>query len=92
MLIRLLTCCTTKEKRQLRKYLALPRLERDAEQTAFVMERMYHYDCLDYGRKAARNLAGAAIKEFYSLMGHFPETAEKMFIENMIFYMINRDK
>ena len=92
MLIHLLNCSTPKEKAKLKKYLSLPRPERSPEQTSFVMERMRHYECLEYGKKIAQNLTGAALKEFYTLMGHLPETAEKKFMENMIFYMINRDK
>jgi geranylgeranyl diphosphate synthase, type II len=92
MLIHLLNQCTPRERKQLKHYLSVPRSARNPEQTAYVMERMLFYGCLEYGRKAARNLAGAALKEFYTLMGHLPDTPEKKFIVNMIFYMINRDK
>ncbi len=92
MLIHLLNSCSPRERKELKHYLSLPRAGRNAEQTSYVMKRMLHYDCLQYGRKSARNLAGAALKEFYTLMGHLPDTPEKKFISNMIFYMINRDR
>lgn len=92
MLIHLLNACNKKERTALRKYLQLPRSKRTNEKMQCVLDLMLKYDCLEYGRKAAKNLAGAALKEFYSLFGAFPETDEKHFIENMILYMINRDK
>jgi geranylgeranyl diphosphate synthase type II len=92
MLIHLLNACSTKEGNELKKYLLLPRLKRSPEKLQYVMELMTKYDCFNYGRNAARNLAGAALKEFYTLFGALPDTEEKQFIENMILYMINRDK
>jgi geranylgeranyl diphosphate synthase type II len=92
MLIHLFNSCTPREKQWIKKYLAKPRLKRFPEETARVMKLMVKYNCLEYGRNAAKNLAGAALKEFYSLFGSFPESEDKSFLENMILYMIYRDK
>jgi geranylgeranyl diphosphate synthase, type II len=92
MLIHLLNSCTRREKKQLENYLQMQRNQRTPERTAQVMEWMYRYDCINYGKNAAKNLAGAALKEFYSVFGSLPDSEEKQFIENMILYMINRDK
>jgi geranylgeranyl diphosphate synthase type II len=92
MLIHLLNKCNCKEKKAMEAYLALPRSKRTPEKTALVMEWMYKYDCFNYGKIAARNLTGAALKEFYSIFGGLPDTEEKQFLENMILYMIDRDK
>ncbi|MGZ8538414.1 MAG: polyprenyl synthetase family protein [Flavisolibacter sp.] len=92
MLIHLLNTCNSKEKKEMEKYLLLPRAKRTAEKTALVMDWMLKYDCLTYGKNAAKNLAGAALKEFYTIFGGFPDIEEKQFLENMILYMINRDK
>ena len=92
MLIHLLNKCNRKEKKELEYFLQLPRNKRTPEKTALVMEWMNKYDCFEYGKKAAKNLAGAALKEFYSIFGGMADTEEKHFLENMILYMINRDK
>lgn len=92
MLIRLLNVCTKTEHKKLANYLNKPRKKRTREETNWVMERMYHYKCIEYGKAAAGNLAGAALKEFYSIFGGFPDSPEKQFLLNMILYMINRDK
>jgi geranylgeranyl diphosphate synthase type II len=92
MLIHLLNSCNRREKKQLENYLQMQRNQRTPESTAQVMEWMYRYDCINYGKNAAKNLAGAALKEFYSVFGSLPDSEEKQFIENMILYMINRDK
>jgi geranylgeranyl diphosphate synthase type II len=36
-------------------------------------------------------MAGAALKEFYSLFSGLPDSRDKKFIESIILYMINRD-
>jgi len=92
MLIHLMNSSSAEENEEIKNYLLLPRAERTPEKVQQIMDYMRKYDCLNYGRIAARNLAGAALKEFYTLFGAFPETEEKQFIENMIIYMINRDK
>lgn len=91
MIIHLLNNCNSKERKEMKQFLLLPRKERTPEKTALVMEWMYKYNCFDYGKNAAKNLAGAALKEFYTIFGGQPESEEKQFLENMILYMINRD-
>ncbi|MGN6511004.1 MAG: polyprenyl synthetase family protein [Chitinophaga sp.] len=91
MLIYLLNTCNRKEKRELEAYLAKKRALRAPDETEWVMRLMKKYDCIDYGRRNAQNLAGAALKEFYTTFGHLPDSEDKQFIESMILYMINRD-
>jgi geranylgeranyl diphosphate synthase type II len=91
MLIHLLNVCGKREKSRVKKFLSLPRLKRKPEDLQYVMDLMHKYDCLGYGKKAAQNLTGAALKEFYSIFSIFPDSEDKAFIENMILYMINRD-
>ncbi|RPD38314.1 polyprenyl synthetase family protein [Chitinophaga barathri] len=91
MLIYLLNTCNQKEKQKLETYLAKKRSLRMPDETEWVMKMMKKYDCIAYGRKNAQNLAGAALKEFYTVFGHMPESEDKQFIESMILYMINRD-
>jgi geranylgeranyl diphosphate synthase type II len=92
MLIYLLNSVNKKEKKFLRTYLNKPRIERSADETEYIMDLMRKYKSIEKGKVAAKNLAGAGLKEFYTLFSAFPETEEKAFLENMILYMINRDK
>jgi geranylgeranyl diphosphate synthase type II len=36
-------------------------------------------------------MAGAALKEFYTIFSKLPDSKDKKFIETMIIYMINRE-
>ena len=92
MLIYLLNSVNKSEKSFLKEYLGKKRKKRLVAETEYIMRLMKKYKSIEQGRNAAKNLAGAALKEFYSLFAAFPETEEKAFLENMILYMINRDK
>ncbi|MEO6818696.1 MAG: polyprenyl synthetase family protein, partial [Ginsengibacter sp.] len=92
MLIYLLNSANKKEKKFLHEYLGKARKLRTVDETEYVMKLMRKYGSIEKGKNAAKNLAGAALKEFYTLFSSFPETEEKAFLENMILYMITRDK
>lgn len=91
MLIHLLNSCSSGEKERLQHYLSRERKARTPRNVEWVMKMMVKYDCIAYGRKNAQNLAGAALKEFYTAFGHMPDSEDKQFIESMILYMIERD-
>jgi geranylgeranyl diphosphate synthase, type II len=91
MLIHLLNTCNEKEKERLIAYLAKNRADRNIPEMKWVMKMMYKYDCIEYGKNSAKNLAGAALKEFYTVFGDKQDTIDRQFIENMIMYMVNRD-
>ncbi len=91
MLIHLLNTCNGKEKERLTRYLAKNRADRTPPEMKWVMKMMDKYECIEYGKKSAKNLAGAALKEFYTVFGDRQDTIDRQFIENMILYMVNRD-
>ncbi|MFN2458144.1 MAG: polyprenyl synthetase family protein [Chitinophagaceae bacterium] len=91
MLIHLCNTCNQEEKQRLKKYLSKDRSKRTQAETKWVMRMINKYDCIEYGRKSAKNLAGAALKEFYTAFGEIPDSEDRQFIENMIMYMIDRD-
>jgi geranylgeranyl diphosphate synthase type II len=91
MLIHLMNTCSSTEKDRLQTYLSKKRNRRTPRETEWVMKMMRKYECIAYGRKNAQNLAGAALKEFYTAFAHMPDSKDKQFIESMILYMINRD-
>lgn len=92
MLIHLLRNCTPKESVRLRRFLALPRHSRTRSRVEWVYRRMLHYKSIDFARRAARQLAGAALLEALATFRNLPDSEEKQFILEMIFYVVNRDR
>jgi geranylgeranyl diphosphate synthase, type II len=91
MLIHLMQHCSAKELKQLTAFLAIPIKERDSKTAAWILQLMHHYKCITYAKNTARYMAGAALKEYYTLFSKLPDSRDKRFIESIILYMINRD-
>jgi geranylgeranyl diphosphate synthase type II len=91
MLIHALNQSSTKEKHRLRSFLATPRIRRSEQDVRWVYRLMSKYDCIEFARSAARQLAGAAMFEFYKAYGALPDSEDKRFLEQIVTYMIERD-
>jgi geranylgeranyl diphosphate synthase type II len=91
ILIHLLTTCDAQELERVRRFLAQPRLDRTARQIRGVYRLLDKYGSIDYARTAARQLAGAALREFFVAYREAPDSADKGFIEGIVLYMIERD-
>lgn len=91
MLIHALNESSEKEKPRLRQFLATPRLQRSPQDVRWVYRLMSKYDCIEFARSAARELAGAAIYEFHKAYGMLPDSEDKLFLEQIVMYMIDRD-
>lgn len=91
MLIHLLNHCSMQEKQQLRTFLGKSRRERTAQEVAWVFELMLIYNSIEYARSSSRQLAGAALREFFVAYGSVPDSPDKRFVQDIILYMIERD-
>jgi len=91
ILIHLLNACDSREREQLRTFLAQPRLERTSRQIRSVYRLLDKYASIDYARTAARQLAGAALHEFFVAYRDAPDSPDKSFIEAIVLYMVERD-
>jgi geranylgeranyl diphosphate synthase type II len=91
MLINLFQQCNKKELQSIQEFLAQPIKERSGDKAAWILNLMHHYDCINYSKNIAKYMAGAAIKEFYTIFSRLPDSEDKSFIESIILYMINRD-
>ena len=91
MLIHLLNSCDVNEKEWIGDFLSLPRNERNTRDVKKVYQLMIKYESFEYAKSCSRNLAGAALKEFYTVYGELPDTEDKKFIHNIVLYMIERD-
>ena len=48
------------------------------------------YDSIESARRSAYQLAGAALREYHVAYRGLPDSEDKRFMENIIFYMIER--
>lgn len=91
ILIHLLNNCTRKEREQLRHFLSKRRKERSLKDVKWVYRLITKYDCIEFARKSARQLAGAALREFFVAFGDAPDSEDKHFIFETILYSIERE-
>ncbi len=91
MLIHLLNSCNSDEKSWISDFLLLPRNERKTRDVEKVYQLMIKYDSFDHAKSCSRNLAGAALKEFYTAFGTQADSEDKKFIHNIVLYMIERE-
>jgi geranylgeranyl diphosphate synthase type II len=90
MLIRLLALADDEERTRLTRFLDLPRSARDDMGVAWVRERMDAYGCVDYARRVAHGLAGAAQAEYAKLYDDLPDSRDKRFIEALPVWVLER--
>jgi geranylgeranyl diphosphate synthase type II len=79
------------ENAQLAAILERPREQRTSADVAWIRELMAKYECIDYARRTANQLAGAALHEFALLSGGLPDSREKQFLEQMPAWVIERN-
>lgn len=91
VLIHTLNHASAREKVRIRRFLATARAERSPGDVAWVYELMHRYHSMEYARGCARQLAEAALDEFGVAYAGLPETPDKVFIHNIVLYMIERD-
>ena len=92
MLIHLLRNCAPKERRRLQYFLAQPRQQHAAIDTAWLYNLMLQQGSVEYARRAARQLAGAALLEGLAAFRGAPDSEDKRFVLEMILYVVNRDQ
>jgi geranylgeranyl diphosphate synthase type II len=91
VLIHLLNACDSRELGRLRRFLSKPRSDRTARQVRSVYRLLDKYGSIDYARSAARQLAGAALREFFVAYRDARDSEDKRFIEGVVLYMVERD-
>jgi geranylgeranyl diphosphate synthase type II len=91
MLIDLLKKCTRTEHMQIRSFLAETHNSDKEKKAGWILKLMHKYKSIEHSRSIAKYMAGAALKEFYSVFSRLPASKDKKFIEDLIIYMINRD-
>jgi geranylgeranyl diphosphate synthase type II len=80
ILLHLLREASDAERDRLTAFLRLTRLERSAEDVAWVRERMHARGSIEYARQVAHALAGAAQEEGARLYDGLPDSSDRRFI------------
>jgi geranylgeranyl diphosphate synthase type II len=91
MLIHVLNHSDPQDKEWLRTFLSRPRQQRTDEEVRRVYELMDKHGSIDAARSSARQLAGAALREYFVAYGDRPDTKDKEMIQSLVIYMIERD-
>lgn len=90
MLIRLLQVADADERARLAEFLGRPRGARTPVEVAWVRERMDAHGCLDYARRVAHGLAGAALHEHAAVYEGLPRSRDTEFIAGVVAWVIQR--
>jgi geranylgeranyl diphosphate synthase type II len=90
MLIRLLNLATPAQRKQLVAILKLPRQKRTREHVEWILELIEFYECVDYARRFAHGLAGAASHEYSVIYKDLPDSRDKQFIEGLVTWVFER--
>lgn len=91
MLIHLLGKCSKTEYNKIKEFLGSTENTGSEETAAWILKLMHSYGSLEHSRSIAKYMAGAALKEFYTIFSKLPDSKDKSIIEGLILYMINRD-
>jgi geranylgeranyl diphosphate synthase type II len=90
MLIRLFREADVDERSQLSHLMSLARDQRRLCDIVWIRKLMDKYGCVEYARRIAHGLAGAAQQEFVGLSAGLPDSRDKRFLEKMVTWVIER--
>ena len=91
MLIHVLNSASDEEHRRMKRFLEKPRANRSATDIRWIYRMMSKYGSVDYGRERAWELAEGAQAEFETAYAGAPPGDDRAFIEQIVFYMVQRD-
>lgn len=92
MLIKLLALCNLKERQALESYLGSPRSPRPSRELLWVRRLMDRYGAVEFARRTARQLAGAALMQAIVAFRTVPDSKARQFIFDLIMYVVKRTR
>lgn len=92
MLIRLLRVCSAEERRALERCLAKSPDGRTEGEVDWVLGMMRRYRTVEYAKRMARQLAGAALVEAMAAFRGTADSAAKWFVLEAVLYTVRRDR
>jgi geranylgeranyl diphosphate synthase, type II len=90
VLIRLLQLASQAERGRVRELLARPRQQKLAGEVRWLRERIDAYDCIEYARRVAHGLAGAALHEAERVLSVLHDSRDKRFLQALPVWMLER--
>jgi geranylgeranyl diphosphate synthase, type II len=90
MLIHVLSHASEPERARILRLLELPRAEKPSSEIEWLRDSMRRLDCVEYARRVAHALAGAALHEFAPAFGGAREGRDKRFIEALPYWVLER--
>jgi geranylgeranyl diphosphate synthase type II len=82
---------TPSEKERLRTFLGKPRGQRLEREVSWIYELLQRYGSIEYARRAAREFADAARREFDQAYAQATPGADLEFLRALVGYMLSRD-
>ena len=92
MVIHTLRESGARDRKRLLRYLATPRDDRKPRETAWVRSLLDTHGSLDYARRIAKGLAGAAIYEFDNAFASVAESRDRTFVRALLGWVLRRSK
>lgn len=92
MLIHLMSNCPAAHRKDLRMFLSKSRAQRTEAEVRSVYDLMVKNGSVEFARRAARQLAGAALLEALALSREWPDSVHKRFILGAPLYVVTRDR
>lgn len=80
------------ERKEIDRILTLNRLDRREEEIVWLHNLMVGKGSIGYARTVAEALGGAALHEFSLVFGHLPASPGKQFIEELVTWVLERDR
>jgi len=90
ILIHAQQACCAADRKILDELLSLPREQRTADHVAWIRETLDRYGSIEYARRFAQALAGAASYEYSQIYGDLPDSRDKRFIGGLITWVFER--
>jgi geranylgeranyl diphosphate synthase type II len=92
VLIHLLAAAGPADRRVVERYLRLPRSARTDEATAEVLALMHDHGSIAFADHFGRGITGSAAEAFAEAFADVPDSPARRFVEQMIDYMVDRDR
>jgi geranylgeranyl diphosphate synthase, type II len=90
MLIHLLRSAPDIDIARVRRLLGCSRSQKDAAELRWLRAKLDEYDCIEYARRVAHALAGAAMHEFDIAYRDARPSRDKRFIESLPYWVLER--
>jgi geranylgeranyl diphosphate synthase type II len=91
MLLRLFRELSPADRDRLTRIMRAGRSERKAADVGWIRTQMDRYGCIDYARRYAHRLAGAASYEYSVAFSSVPDSRDKRFLEEMVTWVVERN-